>query len=85
MAPVGSDVWMLSHQGGALFEKEQRGRRCGLVGGSKPLGASFEVPKSLPWLFQNQAQCLSLLTGQDVISAASSAPCLLVLGHALPP
>lgn len=43
MAPTGSQIWIFGHQGVALFE---RNKRCGLVEGSVPLWAGFEVSKA---------------------------------------
>lgn len=34
MAPIGSDIRMLSHQEVEFFERVRRVRRCTLVGGS---------------------------------------------------
>lgn len=44
--PIGSYIWILSHQGVALLEIIKRIRRCDLVGGSVSLRANSEVLKA---------------------------------------
>jgi hypothetical protein len=66
MAPIGSYILMLGHQGVALF---QRSRRYGLIGRIVSLGVGFEVSS-------DQARLLFLLPmDRDIeLSATSSVP-----------
>ena len=83
MASICSWMWLVSHQGVALFERIKGIRRCGLVGGSVSLGVGFEVseapaksdgPLALPGACQSGCRTLSYHCST---MSACTLPCFL--------